>query len=370
MNDLRAKDNRDCLQLAEKERCRNRLRTRSNHRQCDINFIPLVYEADDETKQQQLICREGIGAFGRCPEYRSDQGNYTLHCELQANTRRCNEPRRQQVRARCKFYEICDQAVLISGGWNRHTNVQRHADNIKSIYNMLRLNGFKKSHIKTFFADSGDILDDIDKDGGKHTYPATNKYGLRNHISTLCRTSDCVDSFFIYLNSPALTDGTSLLWDRNQDGWATTDEVYTTDELMEDLSDCTAKQVYVVADQSFSGRLAEALQNSESLHPKVTVFTSGSKHDYSWASELTNEWARANHTDYCVTTIYESYQERLTSNPLMSEEVSGFTNTTIFGAPCDRLEFYERQDLKNAYMGCQNLPAWHWWGRHKRGGRK
>lgn len=102
------------------------------------------------------------------------------------------------------------------------------------------------------------------------------------------------------------------LWVTHLDGFhfdlfwqATTDEVYTTDELMEDLSDCTAKQVYVVADQSFSGRLAEALQNSESLHPKVTVFTSGSKHDYSWASELTNEWARANHTDYCVTTIYE-----------------------------------------------------------------
>lgn len=71
-----------------------------------------------------------------------------------------------------------------------------------------------------------------------------------------------------------------------------------------------------------------------------------------------------------VLLFLQSYQERLTSNPLMSEEVSGFTNTTIFGAPCDRLEFYERQDLKNAYMGCQNLPAWHWWGRHKRGGRK
>ncbi|KAJ8024926.1 hypothetical protein HOLleu_34987 [Holothuria leucospilota] len=359
----------ECLQLAEKQRCLNRLRTRSNHRQCDINFIPLVHETNDELKHQKLLCRDDIGSFYPCPIYRTDPGNYTLHCELQANTRRCNEPRRQQVRARCKFYEICDQAVLISGGWNRHTNVQRHADNIKSVYTMLRSNGFRKSNIKTFFADSGDILDDIDRDSGKHTFPATDKYGIRNHISTLCRTRNCVDTFFIYMNSPALTDGTSLLWDRDSDGLATSDETYTSDELLEDLSECLAKHVYVVADQSFSGRLADALQSSEHINTRVTVFSSGSRHDYSWESELTNEWAHANHTDHCVASIYESYQDKLTSSPLMSEGMTGFANTTIFGAPCDRLEFYQRNDLRNAYMGCQNLPAWAWWTRHKRGGK-
>lgn len=43
-------DQGECLQLAEKQRCRNRLRARSNHRQCDINFIPLVYKVGDNVR--------------------------------------------------------------------------------------------------------------------------------------------------------------------------------------------------------------------------------------------------------------------------------------------------------------------------------
>lgn len=86
---------------------------------------------------------------------------------------------------------------------------------------------------------------------------------------------------------------------------ATSDETYTSDELLEDLSECSAKHVYIVADQSFSGRLADALQSSEHINTRVTVFSSGSRHDYSWESELTNEWAHANHTDHCVASVYE-----------------------------------------------------------------
>lgn len=44
------------------------------------------------------------------------------------------------------------------------------------------------------------------------------KTSMRNHIQTLCDSKQCADSVFIYLNSPVMMDGTSLLWDLSDDG--------------------------------------------------------------------------------------------------------------------------------------------------------
>ena len=56
------------------------------------------------------------------------------------------------VHTNCNIFEICDHAVLLSGGWNRQTTGVRFKNNLESFYWMLRQNGFKKSNIKTFYA--------------------------------------------------------------------------------------------------------------------------------------------------------------------------------------------------------------------------
>jgi hypothetical protein len=57
---------------------------------------------------------------------------------------------------RC-ILQICDQAVLISGGWNEQTTQQRQRENLDKIYTMLRHHGFKRNNIKAFFADGAGL---------------------------------------------------------------------------------------------------------------------------------------------------------------------------------------------------------------------
>lgn len=49
-------------------------------------------------------------------------------------------------------------------------------------------------------------------------YPASMKMAMRNHLRRLCLQPHCVDSLFLFLNSPARSDGSSLLWDANDNG--------------------------------------------------------------------------------------------------------------------------------------------------------
>ncbi|XP_022108252.1 uncharacterized protein LOC110988761 [Acanthaster planci] len=348
----------ECIHILEKRRCRNKLHRKSGRRRCEVNFLPLVHLEGDSKKEQQLRCFSNTGSFGSCPQYRTDVGNYTNRCELSHNTYRCEIPV-QHVNSRCKYYEICDQAVLISGGWNRQISQQRHAQNIRGMYSMLREHGFKRPNIKTFFADSGDILLEEDEHSNRNSYPATQKDAIRNHISTLCRVPNCVETLVIYLNSPTTNDGTSLLWDTDNNGVASDAETYSTMELLEDLEDCRAKRIYVIADQSYSGLLAESIIMSES-HGNVVVFASSGSTEYAWNDELTWQWIQANHTTQCVDVIFEDYMDTLSSVPAMAEGGFNAANSTIFGAPCETLPFFTPREIKTNFMGCQNLPM-AWW---------
>ncbi|XP_071803743.1 uncharacterized protein [Asterias amurensis] len=348
----------ECIQIIEKRRCRNKLHRKTGRRRCEINFLPLVHLEGDDDTEQQLRCFSNVGSFGACPQYRSDIGNYTNRCELSHNTYRCELPV-QHVIARCKIYEICDQAVLISGGWNRQTSQQHNVQNIRGVYSMLREHGFKRPNIKTFFADSGDILLEEDELSNRNSYPATQKDAIRNHISTLCRVTNCVETLVIYLNSPVMNDGTSLLWDTDSDGVASETETYTASEFLGDIEDCRAKRIYVIADQSFSGLLAETIITSEK-HNNVVVFASGGATEYSWNDELTWQWVEANHTTQCVDGIFEDYVDTMTSLPIMAEGGFNAANSTIFGAPCNTLPFFTQHEIKLNFMGCQNLPM-KWW---------
>ena len=48
--------------------------------------------------------------------------------------------------------EICDQGVVIGGGWSRELSPQNNLRDINNIYTMMRHNGFHKRNIKIFFA--------------------------------------------------------------------------------------------------------------------------------------------------------------------------------------------------------------------------
>lgn len=49
-------------------------------------------------------------------------------------------------------------------------------------------------------------------------HPATEKLAIRSHLALICRSLHCADTLVLYLNSPAASDGTILLWDANRNG--------------------------------------------------------------------------------------------------------------------------------------------------------
>lgn len=150
------------MTLALKRRCKNAIKRhgrRKHHaRRCEINFLPFVYLSNPSKSYNQqkhynyLRCWQGLAGYSRCPELRDESVTTELICNpIRDNTKRCTTTH-EMVHTNCNMFEICDQAVLISGGWNRQTTGVRSQRNLENIYWMLRKNGFKKSHIKTFFA--------------------------------------------------------------------------------------------------------------------------------------------------------------------------------------------------------------------------
>ena len=156
-----------CMTLALRKRCKNalekRFRRRNYARRCEINFLPVVQEAktgqydDDYTKRENhLKCRSNFAGFGTCPDLRTEAETADLICNpIRDNTQRCSTTH-ETVHTSCRMFEICDQAVIISGGWNRQTTGNRHKRNVELFYWMLRENGFKKRNIKIFFANGAE----------------------------------------------------------------------------------------------------------------------------------------------------------------------------------------------------------------------
>lgn len=162
------------MKLALKKRCENALHRRwrrQNHnniserlvrkmvRKCEINFIPYVrLHASSSSanskrdNEQQLNCDSDLTEYSPCPSLRPSNETLELVCNpMRDNTRRC-ETTHEAVGTRCRMFESCDQAVLISGGWNRQTSLSRHSSNIVNVYHLLRRNGFNQQGIKVFFA--------------------------------------------------------------------------------------------------------------------------------------------------------------------------------------------------------------------------
>ena len=230
---------------------------------CDVDFLPLVHYHNKAPSQneQRLLCNSDVKGFAPCPQLRSWNETSELICDpLSSNHKRCDSTQ-DVVKTRCRLFETCDQAVLLSGGWNWQGSGEMQVHRLLAMYRMLRHNGFDKQSVKIFFANgararriheaeelpSMAVAPEKDADPFSFSpstkeqeqqqqqkpaapphqhrpherpamYPAALKIGMRNHIRTMCTTPHCADSLVIYLSSPTRADGASLLWDADNNG--------------------------------------------------------------------------------------------------------------------------------------------------------
>ncbi|KAK7913702.1 hypothetical protein WMY93_013913 [Mugilogobius chulae] len=359
----------ECLTLALKGQCQNQLKRRlraglisGSSRMvertigglCEVHFLPLVVGVGDSNRTQRLKCVENT-EFALCPEPvpLSSPSLPISSCELNKNTRRCHQ-QPLATHLSCRLYQTCDHAVLLSGGWQQQMTFQHHLQNLQKFYHMLRNNGFHKNHIRTFFANSGQFLDELEG-----VYPATEKAAIRNHVSYICRKQHCADTLVLYLNSPTRSDGTMLLWDNNLDGIADLKERYSVNELLADLAGCKAARVLLFVDQSYSGVLYKRLSGSQK-HANVVLIQSPSKqsHKYQRASP---DWDQNNWAFISSQTCLLDHLGKSTGTSHLLEPWAGLLNVTLAGAPCNVTPPLTDSEMRREYQGCQNMPTalWH-----------
>ncbi|XP_061697835.1 uncharacterized protein si:ch211-67e16.11 isoform X2 [Syngnathoides biaculeatus] len=332
-----------------------------NGRLCEVHFLPLVVGVGDGNQTQRLKCVDHA-EFSRCPQS-VPMGSPSLpisSCELNKNTRRCHQ-QPLATHLSCRLYQTCDHAVLISGGWREQMTFQRHVHNLQKFYRMLRINGFHKDHIKTFFASSGHISEDLE---GAHS--ATEKAVIRNHVSYVCRKQHCADSLVLYLNSPTRNDGTMLLWDANLNGIADLKERYSVSELLTDLAGCRAARVLLFVDQSYSGVLFKRLRGSQK-HLNVVLIQSQKTQTQNYQSQsMSTGWEDSTWAHIGPLTCLLDHLEKTAGASHLLDHWAGLLNITMAGAPCNATPPLTDSEMRRWYQGCQNLPTALWHRKYRR----
>ncbi|XP_029980869.1 uncharacterized protein LOC115412481 [Sphaeramia orbicularis] len=384
----------ECLTLALKGRCQNQLKRRqtgpdrllgNGHRLagaalrggtitgtsrmveraigglCEVHFLPLVVGVGDNNRTQRLRCVDHP-EFARCPQPLPlvSPSLPVSSCELNKNTRRCHQ-QPLATHLSCRLYQTCDHAVLISGGWQQQMTFQHHIQNLQKFYRMLRNNGFHKDHIKTFFASSGQLPDDVEG-----VYSATEKVVIRNHVSYICRKQHCADTLVLYLNSPTRNDGTMLLWDANLNGIADLKERYSVNELLADLAGCKATRVLLFVDQSYSGVLSKRLRGSLK-HLNVVLIQSQTRQTHNHQNQRVNLGRDDGSWSYIgPSTCLLDHLGKTAGTPHLPEPWTGLLNVTLSGAPCNATPPLTDGEMRREYQGCQNLPTALWHQKHRR----
>lgn len=366
----------ECLTVAVKERCRNlferRGRRKNYARRCEINLPPLVVREQDallhisssqgprlsQGPLQRLVCRDDAPGYAPCARLRPLNDTNHLVCDpLGVNSKRCSS-RHDTVHTRCRLFEVCDQAVVVSGGWNRDLSPDDTRRALADTYHMLRHNGFHKGNIKLFYANGA--RKDADPTLQHGVFPSSMKLGLRYHLRSLCATPLCTDSLVVFLAGPALNDGTILLWDEDHNGLVRGGEAYSPRELLHDLQECLARQVTLLIDTSYAGEIVTAFAKSKK-HKNVQVFGAGGSDDYSWGREFSSHWSHYAHTHSCTAHVHQASMSAVRlSTPTSYDGSGGELRRTIFGAPCDVTPPFTWRELHHRYLGCQNTPTALW----------
>ncbi|XP_041806922.1 uncharacterized protein si:ch211-67e16.11 [Chelmon rostratus] len=326
---------------------------------CEVHFLPLVVGVGDSNRTQRLRCVDHA-EFASCPQP-LPMGSPSLpvsSCELNKNTRRCHQ-QPLATHLSCRLYQTCDHAVLISGGWQQQMTFQHHVQNLQKFYRMLQNNGFHKDHIKTFFASSGQLPEDVEG-----VYSATEKSVIRNHVSYVCRKQHCADTLVLYLNSPTRNDGTMLLWDANLNGIADLKERYSVNELLADLAGCKATRVLLFVDQSYSGVLSKRLRGSQK-HLNVVLIQSQTRQTHNHP-RLNPGWEDSSWSHISSTTCLLDHLGKGTGMSRLLEPWAGLLNVTLAGAPCNATPPLTDGEMRREYQGCQNLPTALWHQKHRR----
>ena len=117
---------------------------------CEINFIPLVYSDDDDTRTQLLECQQSLKtmSFANC----GLKEHFPISCS--DNSAHCL-PGTDGVRPLppdlCT-YDMCDHGVLISGGWDSFTSRPLYRNNLRNVWKLLHsVMRYKRKNIITFF---------------------------------------------------------------------------------------------------------------------------------------------------------------------------------------------------------------------------
>ncbi|XP_026150421.1 uncharacterized protein LOC113122950 [Mastacembelus armatus] len=328
---------------------------------CEVHFLPLVVGVGDSNRTQRLRCVDHA-EFARCPQLlpTASPSLPVSSCELNKNTRRCHQ-QPLATHLSCRLYQTCDHAVLISGGWQQQMTYQRHVVNLQRFYKMLLSNGFHKDHIKTFFASSGQLPEDIDG-----VYSATEKAVIRNHVSYVCRKQHCADTLVLYLNSPTRNDGTMLLWDANLNGIADLKERYSVNELLADLAGCRATRVLLFVDQSYSGVLSKRLRGSQK-HFNVVLIQSQTRQTHNHQNQRQNlGWEDSSWSRISSATCLLDHLGKGPGMSRLLEPWAGLLNVTLAGAPCNATPPLTDGEMRREYQGCQNLPTALWHQKHRR----
>ena len=137
---------------------------------------------------------------------------------------------------------------------------------------------------------------------------------MSKYIKGLCRAhSSCVDTFTLYLTGPSNSDGSLLFWDTTGKGLMTENGMlYTPKELFDDLKNCSAKRIFIVADYSYAGVMMNKMKSRMLRHRRhfrnVLVMSSASVGEYSLGSDFTfaliNQSRTGNHIK-CVREVFQ-----------------------------------------------------------------
>lgn len=334
MNGLHVFTGRDeCIRRAERRHCRNRSPRKIN---CEVNFLPLVYEKGDQLHKQRLDCRPQLDTltFANC------RARESFRHSCNPNSARCLSP---TPPSRCT-HKRCNHAVLVTGGWSRDTSRPRYRNNLRNVWKLLHHTmGYKKEFIVTFFGQGR--KEDLAVHQRLESFPVKSSTVVSEYIRKICRSGPCVDTLTLYLTGPSTGDGSLLFWD-NGDGITQDSELYSPRKLLDDIKNCSAKRVFLVADYSYSGALIDRLKKKR--HPKqfsnlMAILSSSSK-EPAWRSDFTHAFIKHNkqgNTTTCVADVFQRgiqpdfYAKGAKSTPQIVRSNFSSTNTTLSGHPCN-----------------------------------
>ncbi|CAB3368085.1 Hypothetical predicted protein [Cloeon dipterum] len=343
------KNNSRCIQMKRNKSPSDR----STDTDCAFNFIPLVQ--GKEAGKQKLTCRENIGNFyTHCPVLRDTEDNLSVYCDkVRYNTHRCNVAE-EAAEANCSSWQRCDHAMILSGGWNHQLSEYQSYLNVKEMFEMLKRIGFGEN-IKIFYANGEASTQEMPR-----MYSSILKESFKKHLRTLCNTKPCVETLVLYLNSPTLPNGNSLLWDADKNGEASPEEQFTVDEMLSSLQDCSAKQVVLLVDQSYSGVFTKKQSKNRKLRSNVIIVTSTSERQAAFGSDFRKYWSKEGLGEKCINNIYDEYindprTEDMTS--LLLDTGSGASHRlTLNGGSCSNEPWG-----KISSKGCENLSSSRHW---------